>query len=79
MKYTGIVLILLGLIAGAVVVVQMVQPTPAGADVNVGPSPDRPDMTIPLAVCGAAVVIGGLMLMFGRRSYFLNNDPRVRN
>ena len=80
MKVTGIVLIALGLIAGAVVVVQMVQPGPPNADTpGVADARDRPDMTVPLAACGAAIVIGGLLVMFGRRSYFVNNDPRVRN
>jgi hypothetical protein len=77
-KITGIVLILLGLIAGAVVVVQMVNEPPADAT-PAGPRAERPNMTVPLAVCGAAVVVGGLLVMFGGRSYYVSNNPRVRN
>lgn len=78
MKITGIVLILLGLLAGAVCVVQMVNEPPS--DVTpVGQRAERPNMTVPLAVCGVAVVVGGLLIMFGGRSYYVSNDPRVRN
>ena len=80
MKITGIVLVLLGLVAGAVCVFQLANGGPPSADTpGVGPSPDRPNMTVPLAVCGAAVVIGGLLIMFGGKSYYVQNNPNVRN
>ncbi|HKB00834.1 MAG TPA: hypothetical protein VKD90_01385 [Gemmataceae bacterium] len=80
MKITGIVLVLLGLVAGAVCVFQLTNGAPPSPDAPaVGPSPGRPNMTIPLAVCGAAIVIGGLLIMFGGRSYFEHNNPNVRN
>jgi hypothetical protein len=79
-KITGIVLVLLGLAAGAVCVYQMVNGEPPTVNqTGVGPHPDRPNMTVPLAVCGAAIVIGGLMIMFGGRSYYESNNPQVRN
>jgi hypothetical protein len=79
-KVTGIILIVLGLVAGIVCVIQMVPPDAPGADAAVpGAGPERPNMTIPLAVCGAAIVIGGLLLMFGGRSYYESDNPRVRN
>lgn len=79
MRITGIVLVLLGLAAGAVCVFQLTNAAPPTAETpGVGPTAERPNMTIPLAVCGAAIVIGGFLIMFGRRSYDLTNDPRVR-
>lgn len=80
MKVTGIVLIALGLIAGAVCVFQMVGSGPPSADTpGVANPADRPNMTVPLLACGAAIVIGGLLVMFGGRSYYVNNNPQVRN
>ena len=78
MKITGIVLILLGLLAGAVCVIQMVNEPPSDV-APAGPRADRPTMTVPLAVSGAAIGVGGLLVMFGGRSYYVSNDPRVRN
>ena len=81
MKFTGLILALVGLIAGIVCMVVFVNPTapsrdaPATNDTTV----QRPNMIVPLAVCGACVVIGASMYVYGGRSYFVSNDPRVRN
>jgi hypothetical protein len=78
-RITGIVLVLLGLAAGTVCVFQLVHGGPPTADTpGIGPPTDRPNMTVPLAVCGAAIVIGGFLIMFGGRSYEVTNDPGRR-
>lgn len=81
MKITGIILILIGLAAGTICVVNLAQPTQP--DRQVTPAGDdhlaRPNMALPLALCGAAVVIGGLMVLYGGRGYVVSNNPQVRN
>lgn len=81
MKITGIILILIGLAAGTICVVNLAQPTqpdrqmtPAGDDQLA-----RPNMALPLALSGAAIVVGGLMVMYGGRGYAVSADPQVRN
>ena len=76
MKVTGIILALVGLIAGAIVLFGLTNPNqeaPLTNDAQV----QRPSVVIPLAVCGASILIGGAMYMYGGRSYRVNNNPRV--
>jgi len=81
-RVTGIVLILVGLFAGVICVAVIVQPSDPNQQApfrNDGQS-QRPNMVLPLALCGAAILVGGLMYMYGgRSSYYVSNDPRVRN
>lgn len=81
MKVTGLVLVLIGLIAGVICVVVLVQPTDPNQQVPVGDAgqAQRPSVILPLAMCGLAVVVGGAMWMFGGRSYNISNNPNVRN
>ncbi|HEX3151922.1 MAG TPA: hypothetical protein VHR66_27870 [Gemmataceae bacterium] len=82
MKFTGLILALVGLLAGVICVVVLVNPTAPGRD---GPAisdtgVERPNMVVPLAVCGACVAVGAAMYMYGGgKSYYVSNDPRVRN
>jgi hypothetical protein len=80
-KITGLILALVGLVAGAICMIQVLQPTAPDRDTTVvqDNQPRRPDMTVPLIICGAAVVIGGAMYVFGGRGYFVSNNPQVRN
>jgi len=79
-KITGLILVVIGFVAGAICAIVLAQPNHLNSDVpanTTGAAP--PNMILPLAVCGAAVVIGGLMILFGGRGYFISNNPRVRN
>ena len=81
MRVTGIVLAAIGLIAGIICLVARApsmdpnQQAPLTNDAQV----QRPNVVLPLVVCGVAVLVGCAMYMFGGRSYFISNDPRVRN
>lgn len=84
MRVTGLILALMGLLAGAISVVVLVQPThpnqqaPMNNDEQVAAV--RPWPVLPLALCGVAIVVGGAMYMYGGgRSYHVTNNPNVRN
>ena len=81
MRVTGLVLALVGLLAGVICVAVIVQPTDPNqqAPLTNDRQIQRPSMVLPLALCGAAVVVGAAMYMYGGRSYRVSNDPRVRN
>jgi uncharacterized membrane protein YwaF len=81
MKITGLILTVLGLIGGAICVFLIAQPTGANPEaVNTADKESAlPGMLIPLAICGAAVAVGVLMLMFGGRGYVISYNPKVRN
>ena len=81
MKVTGLILVLIGLIAGVICVVVLVQPTDPNQQVPVGDGgqAQRPNVVFPLVMCGLAVLVGGAMYMFGGRSYHISNNPNVRN
>lgn len=81
MKVTGLILVLIGLLAGVICVVALVQPTDPNQQAPVGDAgqAQRPNVIFPLAMCGLAVVVGGAMWMWGGRSYNISNNPRVRN
>jgi hypothetical protein len=80
-KVTGIILILIGLLAGAICMVVVLDPLHPGREAPIGPSPQSRglSMVVPLAVCGTAILIGAAMYMFGGRSYSESNNPNVRN
>jgi hypothetical protein len=80
-KVTGLVLALIGLLAGVICVVVIVQPTDPNQQVPLGHDGNahQPSVVVPLALCGVAVIVGAAMYMFGGRSYHVNSDPRVRN
>jgi hypothetical protein len=79
-KITGLILALIGLVAIAICMISIVYPTHPGANAGVGSDQvQRPNMIVPMAISGAAVVIGALMFMFGGKGYFVSNNPRVRN
>jgi hypothetical protein len=80
-RVTGLVLALIGLLAGVICVVVVVQPTDPNqqAPITNDGQLQRPNVVIPLALCGLAIVVGGAMYMYGGRSYNVSNDPRVRN
>ncbi len=82
MRVTGIVLILVGLLAGVICVVVLVQPSDPNQQApltNEGQI-QRPSPVLPLALCGVASLVGGAMYMYGGgRSYVESNNPRVRN
>jgi len=81
MKVTGLILMMIGLIAGAICLMQIVQPH--------GPDRDGPvvsDYTtvitapvIGAVLSGAAIVVGLLMVLFGGRGYIISYNPKVRN
>jgi hypothetical protein len=80
-RVTGIILVLIGLVAGAICLVVLNDPANPNREApltNDG-QVQRPSMVVPLTVCGAAVIIGGAMYMFGGRSYKVSNNPQVRN
>ena len=81
MRVTGLILALVGLLAGVICVVVLVQPTDPNqqAPITGHDQVQRPSMVVPLVVCGLAILIGGAMYMYGGRSYYVSNDPRVRN
>jgi hypothetical protein len=80
MRITGLILALVGLMGVAVCVFQLVDGSAPNRDVPASPSTgERPNLAVPLVISGAAVIIGGLMFMFGGRGWFVANDPRVRN
>jgi hypothetical protein len=81
MKYTGLILAIIGLIAGIVCMVVLLNPTAPGRDAPAtnDTTMQRPNMIVPLAVCGACVVIGAGMYVYGGRSYVTSNNPHVRN
>ena len=81
MKVTGLILAFVGLLGGVFCVAQLIMPVGPERDVPpmVGDGVQRLNLMIPLAVCGLAFVIGAMMLIFGGRSYFVSNNPRVRN
>jgi hypothetical protein len=80
-RITGLILALIGLVAIAICTITVVYPT--HPDANAGPvGPNQtasPSVIVPMAISGAAVVIGALMFMFGGKGYFVSNNPRVRN
>jgi hypothetical protein len=81
-RVTGLVLALIGLLAGVICVVVLVQPSDPNqqAPINNTDQVQRPNVVLPLALCGVAIVVGGAMYMYGSgRSYNVSNDPRVRN
>jgi len=80
-RVTGLILALIGLLAGVICVVVVVQPTDPNqqAPITNDRQLQRPNVVIPLALCGLAIVVGGTMYMYGGRSYQVSNDPRVRN
>lgn len=81
MRITGLILALVGLLGGALCVVQLVMPI--GPDRDVPPLMDgqaqRLNLMIPLTICCIAFIVGAAMLALGGRSYFVSNNPRVRN
>jgi hypothetical protein len=79
-KVTGLVLVLIGLLAGVICVVVLVQPTDPNQHAPVGDAgqAQRPNVILPLVMCGLAIVVGGAMWMFGGRSYNISNNPNVR-
>jgi hypothetical protein len=81
MKLTGLILAFVGLLGGVLCVAQLVMPVGPDRDVPpvTGGTAPQLNLIIPLAVCGLAFVIGAMMLIFGGRSYFVSNNPRVRN
>lgn len=81
MRITGIVLVLIGLIAGAITVAALVAPIGAERPEGMGDNTqtERTGAILPLVVCGAMVVLGAVVYMFGGRSHIVSNDPRVRN
>jgi len=80
MKLTGLILMIIGLIAGAICVVQIIQPFAPDRDGPPAVSDSAlPNLAIPLAISGAAVTIGLLLMMFGGRGYVVSNNPKVRN
>jgi len=78
-KVTGLILAVLGLVGGVILLVALNQPTHPTTDTGVMDSGARLSLVIPLIVCGAAIVIGLLMFIFGGRGYWVINNPRVRN
>lgn len=80
MKVTGLILVLIGLLAGVICVVVLVQPTDPNQQPGVGDTGwGQRGVVLPLAMCGLAVAVGAAMYMFGGKSYQVSNDPRVRN
>jgi hypothetical protein len=82
MRVTGIVLLLTGLLAGVICVVVLVQPSDPNqqAPLTNGGHTQQTSPVLPLALCGAAVLVGAIMYMYGGgRSYLESNNPRVRN
>ena len=78
MKITGLILAIIGLIGGVFCLVPFTQPDSPLRDVPGGEA-HRPSSAVPLAICGAAVVIGGLMFMYGGKGYYVSNNPDVTN
>lgn len=80
MKATGLILVLIGLLAGVICVVVLVQPTNPNQQAPVGDTGlAQRGAAVPLAMCGLAIAVGVAMYIFGGRSYRVSNDPRVRN
>jgi len=81
MRVTGIILILVGLFAGAICLVVLNDPNHPGREAPVvrDAQAQTPSLVVPLIVCGAAILIGGMMYMFGGRSYHISDNPEVRN
>ena len=81
MRVTGLILALIGLLAGVICVVVLVQPSDPNQQAPINNDQvQRPNVVLPLALCGVAIVVGGAMYMYGGgRSYNVSNDPRVRN
>ena len=81
MRVTGLILALVGLLAGVICVVVIVQPSDPNQQAPLANDGQfhRPNMVLPLALCGVAIVVGGAMYMYGGRSFTVSNDPRVRN
>jgi hypothetical protein len=80
-KLTGVILLVIGVVGGLICTVPLFDPIHPGADAT-APNAEqgrRPNMIVPLALCGVAVVVGGLMVMFGGRGYYVSNNPDVRN
>lgn len=81
MRVTGLILALIGVLAGAVCVVAIVEPSdpnqqaPMANDGHI----QRPNMVLPLALCGVAIIVGGAMYMYGGRSYRVTHDAREKN
>jgi hypothetical protein len=80
-KITGIILALIGLAGGVFCMVPTILPdgpnheVPRASEDQVS----RPTMIVPLAICGAAVVVGGLMFVYGGKGYYVSNNPNVTN
>jgi hypothetical protein len=80
-RITGLILALIGLLAGAICLIPVLQPAHPDRDPT-GVHDDqvnRPNMTVPLLICGVAIVVGGAMYAFGGKGYFVSNNPQVRN
>jgi hypothetical protein len=78
---TGLILALVGLLAGVICVAVIVQPTDPNQQApftNDGHF-QRPNMVLPLALCGVAIVVGAAMYMYGGQSYRVSHDPREKS
>jgi hypothetical protein len=80
-KITGIILVVLGLVAGVFCLIQVYNPSnPNTQSSTVGEgNVTKPNMTYPLLLSAGAIVVGGAMFFFGGRGYYISNNPRVRN
>ena len=79
MKITGIILAIIGLVGGVFCLVPAILPEGPNREVS-STSQDqvqRPNMIVPLAICGAALVFGGLMFEYGAKGYYVSNNPNV--
>ena len=79
MKFTGLILALIGLAGGVFCMVPMILSDGPNREVPQVSEEQihSPNMTIPLVLCGAAVAIGGLMFVYGGKGYFVSNNPNV--
>ena len=81
MKITDIVLVVLGIISVIFSMVQVLDPsnpntqTSAIGQEHVG----KPNMSIPLLVSAGMIGVGGALIFFGGRGYYVSNNPQVRN
>jgi hypothetical protein len=81
MKITGLILAIIGLIAGAIVLSAWIQPTAPDRDAPATATSTgiTPNVVFPLIICAAAVIVGGLLVLLGGKGYRVSNNPRVRN
>jgi hypothetical protein len=80
-KVTGIILVVLGLVGGIFCAVQLLNPSNPNTETSTVSQQnlDKPNMTIPFIVSAAMIGVGGAMIFFGGRGYYVSNNPRVRN